>query len=58
MRSHFFTALLALVISACASHHRDVASVQDEAGTIQSATGRGEYPVQDGAGNRGDRGLR
>jgi hypothetical protein len=30
MRSQFFTALMALMISACASHHRDVASVQDE----------------------------
>lgn len=58
MRSHILTALMALILSACASHHRDVASVQDETGTTQSATGRADYPVQDSAGNRGDRGLR
>ncbi|MES2526033.1 MAG: hypothetical protein V4598_03065 [Bdellovibrionota bacterium] len=58
MRSHILTALMALILTACASHHRDVASVQDETGTTQSATGRADFPAQDGVGNRGDRGLR
>jgi PBP1b-binding outer membrane lipoprotein LpoB len=53
MKTHILTALMALILSACASHHRDVASVQDETGTTQSATGRADFPVLDGAGNRG-----
>ncbi len=36
MRTHIFTALLALVLTACASHHRDVASVQDNDHELQT----------------------
>ncbi len=54
MKTHILTALMALILSACASHHRDVASVQDEQGT-SSATGKADFPVQDGVGNRGGR---
>jgi len=37
MRTHILTALMALFISACASHHRDVASVEPE-GTDENQT--------------------
>lgn len=30
MKTHILTALMALFLSACASHHRDVASTQDQ----------------------------
>lgn len=52
MKTHILTALMALVFTACASHHRDVASVKDEPAT-ESVSGRADYPVMDGAGNRG-----
>ncbi len=59
MRTHILTALMALILSACASHHRDVASVQNEDPTAtESATGQSQHAVLDGVSSRGDRGLR
>ncbi len=53
MRTHIFTAILALVLTACASHHRDVASVQDEDFHQQT-----QHAGVDGAGARGGTGIR
>lgn len=51
--------MMALILSACASHHRDVASVQNEDPTAtESATGQSQHAVLDGVSSRGDRGLR
>jgi hypothetical protein len=54
MKTHIMTALLALVISACASHQRDVASVQDDPTGTPHATGQAQQPVVDGVSSRGD----
>ena len=48
MRTHILTALMALILTACASHHRDVASVQNEEPTAT------EHAVFEGASFRGD----
>jgi hypothetical protein len=48
MRTHILTALMALFIAACASHHRDVASVQDEESRTDQAFFQG---VTGGGGN-------
>ena len=58
MRTHFFTALMALVLSACASHHRDVASVQNEDPTENSTSGESQQAALDGVSFKGDRGIR
>lgn len=38
MKTHILTALMAVFLSACASHHRDVASVQDEQQDYETRT--------------------
>ncbi len=53
MRTHIFTALLALILTACASHHRDVASVENETELTQAEQARAEQ-----ASAKGDRGIR
>ena len=52
MRTHILSALMALIFTACASHHRDVASV-NEKNDVDPTTGRSEHAVLDGVGNRG-----
>lgn len=54
MRTHILTALMALFLSACASHHRDVASVQNEDPAESSVSGHSEHAVVDGISSRGD----
>ncbi len=58
MRTHILTALMALILTACASHHRDVASVQEQDEATNPTSGRSEHAVLDGTSSRGDRGLR
>lgn len=55
MKTHILTALMALILSACASQRgRDVASVKDQPAQ-ESTSGRADFPVSDGAGDRGGR---
>lgn len=50
MRTHILTLLLALILTACASHHRDVASVDSE-GTDENQT---QQARADGLSSRGN----
>lgn len=58
MRTHIFTALMALFLAACASHHRDVASVENQDQDFSSATGRSEHAVLDGMSAGGGGSIR
>lgn len=58
MRTHILTALMALILTACASHHRDVASVQNEDPATNSTSGQSQQAALDGVSSRGDRGIR
>lgn len=54
MRTHILLALMTLFLGACASHHRDVASVQSDQEATEAATGQAQHAVLDGVSSRGD----